>query len=68
MVCVEGFNFGPLSAPRAKKRDADVREFGFLEPCLLRCHPLVQRRYCWPAEMVSLYLVLDFSPSDTSLR
>ena len=25
MVCTEGFNFGPLSAPRAEKRDADLR-------------------------------------------
>lgn len=68
MVCIEGFTFGPLSAPWAKKRDADLREFGFLEPCLPQCHPLVRRKYCWLAEMVSLRLVLDFSPSDASLR
>lgn len=36
----EGFHFGPFSAPRVEKRDADLREFRFVEPRLLKRHRL----------------------------
>lgn len=42
--CIEGFNLRLFSVPQAKKHDTDLREFHFLEACLLEYHPLTSQK------------------------